>query len=402
MPRYEEGAERLAAPAEPGERHERGIGDTMVSERGRGMAVINGSGAIVAADRAFRRLVGLRRRSGGGPLTCCTLLGCDMRRGARLGRCITERVLHSGETLHDVPVVLPGGHGAVLLSAAPLGAGREIAIVQLRPDAGGHDHGDDAARAPGLIRVRVLGHTEVETSDGIVVCGGWLDQRPGQLLKYLIAERGRVVPVEDIAEALWPSAGYATVSTVRHLVHVLRRQLDPDRRNGATHDGASYILSRRGGYALDEQRIILDANAFADAARLALDAFDAGDPAAERSLEEALRLYRGDFVGDEPYAAWAAAERERLRLLAGLVLQRLSDAAQGRGDVGTAAGYVERLAEFEPFDSAPQRELIVLSLRAGRRSRALRLYEAFDARMQRTFGERPEFSFEELMRAARP
>jgi DNA-binding SARP family transcriptional activator len=371
---------------------------SVFENKGRGLAVVDSTGTIVATDAAFRRLVGLRRRSYGHELTCCALLGCGLPGNAGLGGCVTERLLRFGENLQDVAIEIPGRPGTVLLSGAALDGGREIAVVELRASdtAGGRPD----ARAPEgtVIRIRVLGRMQIETGDG-VISGGWIDQRPGQLLKYLIAERRRVVPVEDIAEALWPSAEFATVNTVRHLVHVLRRHLESGPRGQSK--AAACIVSRRGGYALDQSRVVLDADLFADSAQRALNAFDAGDAAAEAALERALALYRGDFVGDDPYAAWAQPERERLRALVERVLQTLGDAATARGDVTAATAYVERLAEFEPFDSAPQRELILLSLRAGRRSRALRQYEAFDARMQRAFGERPDFSFEELMQIAR-
>jgi DNA-binding SARP family transcriptional activator len=365
-----------------------------------GVAVVDRTGVIVATNAAFRRLVALR--PGVPEPTCCTVFGCRLPANAGLGGCVIDRVLACEEGVQGLRLELPGAAGTVWLSGAPLHGRRELAVVELRAaDRPAPRFRGAVANAP-TIHVRALGRMQVERPDG-VVRGGWLDQRPGQLLKFLVAERRRVVSIEDIAEALWPTAEFATVNTVRHLVHVLRERLEPDRRDRSSASRtASCIVSSRGGYALDRSRVTIDADEFDDVAARALGAYAAGDEAAEPALDRALSLYRGDFVGDDLYAAWAHTERERLRGLVERVLQALVDLAEARDDVAAATSHVERLTELEPFDSAPQRQLIVLSLREGHRGRALRQYEAFDLRMQRAFGERADFSFEELMRSARP
>jgi DNA-binding SARP family transcriptional activator len=358
-----------------------------------GLAVFRRGGALVAMNGAFIEMADLASGTSPADVVCCSVL-CDRRpEGGDPPGCIVDALLASDTPIHDVCLELPAEGGAAWLSGARLGGDEEMAVVEVRR---GVPVALAAPAAP--IRLRVLCRMRVETDAG-PVSGGWLDERPGQLLKFLVAARRRIVTVEDIAEAIWPTAEFATVGTVRHLVHVLRGRLEPGRRARAA-TGASCIVSSRGGYTLDLDRVVVDADEFAAAAERALTAFSAGDEACEGPLEDALARYDGDFLGDELYADWAHAERERLRGLAERLLWALSDLAVARGDLAAATTYSERLTALEPFDSDLQRQLIQLLLRDGRRGRALREYQAFALRLQRAFGERPEFGLDELVRDA--
>jgi DNA-binding SARP family transcriptional activator len=353
------------------------------------LAVVNRSRAVVAMNRALREMLGPRRLAAPETLTCCAVLGCEASTGDGAQACITARVLERGRAVYNQRMQLPAGLGTVWVSASALDDG--TAVIELRrPTPVAVTERDDSPK----LRIRTLGRSHIETDDGIVT-GGWLDQRPGQLLRYLVAERGRVVPVEDIAEAIWPSAEFTTVNTVRHLVHVLRERLEPG--IARTRDSA-FIASGRGGYSLDVTAVRVDADDFVDAASTALVAFAANEPGADRALESALALYGGDFLADDPYATWAQAERERLRSLAERLLRALADVAVARDDLGAATAYVERLADLEPFDSDVQRQLIALSVREGRLGHALRHYQAFELRLSRAFGEQPDFELDDVIR----
>jgi DNA-binding SARP family transcriptional activator len=353
-----------------------------------GLAVVERSRAVVTMNATLRGMLELEPGDPAG--SWCDVVACESCAGGR-ERCAVSRVFDDGDAVHEDRVMLPRGLGAVSLTAGPLDAGRTMVVVELRrpapvavPDPDGR----------GRVRIRALGRSRVETAGG-VIGGAWIDQRPGQLLRYLVAERGRVVPVEDIAEAIWPNAAFTSVQTVRHLVHVLRERLEPERLHRRE---TTCIASARGGYALDLDAVAVDADTFVDEASTALTAFAVGDPAAERALETSLARYAGDFLADEPYAGWAQVERERLRGLAERLLRALSDVAVGRDDLGAATAYVERLADLEPFDGDVQRQLIALSVCEGRLGHALRVYHAFELRLARAFGEQPDFGLEDVMR----
>jgi DNA-binding SARP family transcriptional activator len=257
------------------------------------------------------------------------------------------------------------------------------------------DAREATAQEPPLT-VRTLGTTQLSRA-GARLEDAWLSRRAGQLFKFLLAERGRTVKVDEIAESVWPGSDYQSGARVRYYVHVLRRALEPQR---PIRSQSGFVICTGGGYILDMARVELDADVFEAQTSAAL-ALRGRDPAAAGSqLERALELYRGEFMADELYASWAVCERQRLHELA---CEGLASLAQIRTDeqrLAAAAAALVRLAALQPYDEDVHRRLIGLDLRLGRRSDALRRYAALRSRLRREFGEDPGFTPAELSRSA--
>ena len=308
-----------------------------------------------------------------------------------------ERALAAQGPLPEFRIDMPSGGraSAVWITLAAMRDGSDRVIVELRPgEARDRRRRTDPhwGRQPKL-RVGALGRTRVDLAGG-AVGGPWLAQRPGELLKYLVSQRQRPVSAEEIAERLWPEAGPHVLRGVRYYVHTLRTRLEPHDRPRA---GSSFVLYEDGGYRLSTSRVTVDADDFEREALSGLAAARNGPPDVALSrLSRAMGLYAGDFLADEPYADWARPERDHLRSVAGDALSMLARLRVDGEDLEGAARDLARLAELEPFDVEVHRRLITLALRRGRRSDALRRYDAFRRRMLTTFGEELEFSLVEL------
>lgn len=354
-----------------------------------GVLIVSGDRRLITWNPAAVETLGGGLESAG---RCCDVLGCRTPGGPLEDVCLTELALARGRRIDGLVTQVPGDPSRTMsIAATPFSraGGRTVLFVLQATEAAPTGK---PARRPETLRIVTLGETVVE-SDGGEIHDGWLDQRTGRLLKFLVAHRYTPMHADAIAEALWPRARADTTNTVRHFIHALREKLEPDR---GRYERSAFVLARNGGYQLNPERVTVDADAFESEAKAGLIAYAAsdGDKAVEH-FKKALELYRGDFLPAERYDDWALAERERLRELAAKPLRIL---AQLAADPEEAAAYLERLAEMEPLDVELQRELIGAWLRQGRRGRALRHYRALQSRLMRELGELVTFDLTELAR----
>jgi DNA-binding SARP family transcriptional activator len=323
-------------------------------------------------------------------IPCCDALDCERNTGGQRG-CLTRLALGSAEGLAPRPWRLERGDRRLRgrMSARPVRAcGHDVIAFEL--------HFSDAVIIPvaAPVEVAALGRLSV-TVAGAARDGDWIQQRPGQVFRYLLAARDRPQRSEAIASALWPDRGPSAVANVRYCIFKLREHL------GEREDPArSLIVREAAGYHVDARRLRLDVDEFQRKAVEGIAAQRRGATAdAEVALAEAMALYRGDFLADDPYADWAFTEREYLRSLAGKALAGMAQIALGNGRLVAAADHLQRLAQLEPFDSRVHQMLIEVCLRRGRRTEALRHYHALQARLQRAFGERPDFDLANIAAA---
>jgi len=360
--------------------------ETVLEHLPAGVVVLDDQGRLAGRNAAAERLLG--GLPGDGEASCCELVGCR-RPGTPLERrCISEAVRASGGAVGELLVQTPAGGAWV--TAVPIAGGG--IVLHLRRDAESADGVDER------LRIRALGPMQLECG-GAVLEGDWLAHRPGQVLKYLVAARGRPVSADELLNAFWPQTqGTPAATNVRQAVHALRDRMEPERARQAA---SRYVAGRRGGgYELIAGTVLVDADVFAAAAEAGLTALREGDTArAEAALARAVALYRGDFLADEPEAEWALPERARLRSLAGRALRALAGTRVRAGELDAASELLQRLAELEPLDVEAQRQLLTLLLRRGRRSEAARRYEVVARRFRRAFGEDPGFELAELARS---
>jgi DNA-binding SARP family transcriptional activator len=360
-----------------------------------GLFVLDRDGRVVCRnDEATRLIESLDLAET--DLTCCALLGCRVPETVLEAACVTELALGRDAPLPEIRVDIrsPAGASAMWVTAAAIGGAGKRVVLQLRPGIVGDRRRRTSPHwmAGPRLRIRALGATSVESVEG-PIGGAWLDQRAGQLLKYLVAERRRAVAVDEIGENIWPGADYAVGTSVRYYIHALRRRLEPQR---GSREPSAFILVRSGTYRLELDHVEVDADDFEAHVSAGLAIAATSPQAAAAELERGLAIYRGEFLSELPYAEWALPERHRLHDLACLGLRRLADIRLELRALDGAARALERLATLQPFDEDVHRRLMELDIMRGRRSDAVRRYTALRSRLRRTFGQDPDFTLADL------
>jgi DNA-binding SARP family transcriptional activator len=314
-------------------------------------------------------------------MRCCEAFGCR-------DDCLTQRTLGTGGEPEARHWSAGAGIDAAITARPIRCRGQELVVVEVRFLAAAMTVVEPPPRD---VKVSALGPLSV-TVGGRPRDGDWLQQRPGQVFRYLLASRASAQRSEAIASALWPDRGPSAVANVRYCIFKLREQL------ADSGDLASSLVIRdAAGYRVDLRRVDLDVDRFQEKTSAGIAAQRRGESdAAEPVLMEAMALYRGDFLGDDPYADWAFSEREYLRSMAGKNLAALAQIGLSTGRLVSAAEHLQRLAQLEPFDSHVHQMLIEVCLRRGRRTEALRHYHALRARLHRAFGEQPDFDLTSL------
>ncbi|GAA5047639.1 putative ATPase/DNA-binding SARP family transcriptional activator [Thermocatellispora tengchongensis] len=237
------------------------------------------------------------------------------------------------------------------------------------------------------MRVEILGPPRVVGPGGVVAeIGG---QRLRALLVRLALAAGRVVTVEELAEALWPEdKPVDPANAVQSLVSRLRRSL-PD---------SSPLRSEHGGYRLALSVADVDAHLFERLAREGRLALAGGDPAtAVARLGEALALWRGPALGDvaaEPFAAAYAAGLEEARL--GAVEDRAEAALACGGPVGELVAELHELTARHPLRERLLGLRVKALYAAGRQAEALAAYEGFRRMLADRLGADPGAELKEL------
>ncbi len=197
-----------------------------------------------------------------------------------------------------------------------------------------------APEGPEPVRVRTLGSFALLRQGEAVPVGEWQSRKARDLLKLLVARRGRATPREFLIDALWPGEEPAKLGNrLSVALSLLRSALDPERRFGSDR----FVSGGTTGVALRVDELPVDVEEFLADADAGLTLLREGDHGAARErLLAAEAAYAGDFLEEDAYADWAVPLREEARVAYIAVAHALAQLATDAGDLdgppGTCCG----------------------------------------------------------------
>lgn len=245
-----------------------------------------------------------------------------------------------------------------------------------KPDA--HESKAESSAYPhknGRLRFRCLGAFHLSVDGEPISIAQFKRLKGVTLLKYLVAHQGGPVVRGALAEVLWPGVDDAKAyANLRVILHSLRRTLEPSLKKGQV---SSFITTRGDSVYLEPSvGVWVDADEFIHRARLATRLASEGRlDEALQECREALLLYRGDYLEDEPYSDWCFFERVRLKEMHLDLLRRMSDILVAREDLQGAVDICRFALEVDPSREETHRELMTLLWRNGRTDEALCQFE---------------------------
>ncbi len=213
----------------------------------------------------------------------------------------------------------------------------------------------------------VLGPLRVVGADGTQINMSSVAQR--RLISVFVLRAGTIVPTDFLEECLGLSSGALRTSVSR-----LRRSV-----------GFDLLVTAPPGYQLLTENV--DAARFKDLVTSARVATDVA--IARAALEEALALWRGDAYAEFAHEEWAIADARRLAELRVGAIEDLAELLLAAREWTAALATVEPLIETEPFRDRPRGLLMRALADSGRRTDALRAFQAYRTYLIDEIGTEP-------------
>jgi LuxR family transcriptional regulator, maltose regulon positive regulatory protein len=245
---------------------------------------------------------------------------------------------------------------------------------------------------PWPLRVYTLAEFRVLKDDEPLRAGRKAPRRVLELLQAIVALGRRRASRERLTEAVWRDAdGDSARDAFENALHRLRKLLGDDA-----------VTLEHGQVTLAPGRVWVDVDAFerlSDEIQQCADAGTLGDARARRAVDEALAVYTGHFLANEPDQPWMLPMRDRLRSRMERIVARAGAHCEQAGDLTRAIAVYQRGVEIDPVAEVFYLRLMACRAQAGDRAGALEIYRRCSDMLSSVLGISPSAQTEALRRS---
>ena len=256
--------------------------------------------------------------------------------------------------------------------------------------------------AQSTLRVRFFGHFEILCDDELITLSR--NGKALSILKYLLAHRSRPVSQDHLMGWLWPHSNLKKARwSLNSAIHGLRKLLSEcaGSTRSANNNYYLYVVLEEGYYRLcSEVQVLTDIEEFdehyEEGRRLLTEG---GVERAAGHYEEAIALYRGEYLLEDLYEDWTMVERERLSNAYIDMLGRLALYYSETGQYQESIGACYRVLEKDRCHEESYRLLMRSYAHLGLRGRALRQYRLCERILRQEYGTAPSPETQALYRS---
>lgn len=221
---------------------------------------------------------------------------------------------------------------------------------------------------PGFrLRVQTLGSFQVWRGSEVIPSNGWRRESARQLFQLFITYRHAPLDRDQICEFLWPDSDVtAAHRNFKIALNTLYQVLEPERDPGSE---SAFIFRDGTIYALRP-----NADLWVDAEQFSTLVRQAGKTDVA-FLQNAIELYRGDYLPEACYETWVAEQRERLASLFLESADRLAEMLIAKEQFAEAIDFSQRILAHDKCWERAYRHLMYSYGCLGDRGQVGRTYQ---------------------------
>ncbi|WP_262173751.1 BTAD domain-containing putative transcriptional regulator [Saccharococcus sp. Marseille-Q5394] len=253
---------------------------------------------------------------------------------------------------------------------------------------------EDTVSHPGYkMEVQLLGPFAIHLGLEEVADRKWQRDKSKEIFIYLLLNKNRYVPKEEIMQALWEDADDKSADRdFKVALNALLKVIEPNR---SARENPFFILRKQTMYRLNPRADIrTDLERFKRHVETGLS-----EKTAEKAVDHLLKaaaLYRGKLFEEKLSVDWIAQERERVEQLYIQALERLAQSYTRLQDYGKTIEWAEKLLRIDQTWEEAYRLLMYAHYQLQNRPQSIKWYRKCKSVLQEELSIEPMETTEQM------